>query len=42
MTGRGLVLGVIAILLGSAVWTLARRGSKSEKSSQFKPWFPDR
>lgn len=41
MTGRGLVLGIIAVLLGAAAWTLASRKSKAE-TSRFKPWYPER
>jgi hypothetical protein len=39
MSGRALVLGIIALLLGTAAWTLSRRTVKRETST-FKPWFP--
>jgi hypothetical protein len=42
MSGRALVLGIIALLLGTAAWTLSRRTAKRESSSPFKPWIPQR
>lgn len=42
MSGRGLVLGVIASLIGAAIWHLATRKPKSEATSNFKPWYPQK
>lgn len=40
MTGRGIVLTAIAVLLLSAAWTLSRR--KREAAPSFKAWYPQK
>lgn len=42
MKGRDLVLGVIASLVGAAIWHLVKNGAKREAAPNFKAWYPTR